>query len=196
MANETGEIEGEIMEEEQPHEPEKKHYDRDMDEFTQIKISDNLETGIDLLENNGTTYVAGYFAFKLFKKHDCEECRQDLKNHGIVTPSNIYSRLRQFQEIKNGGLFLPSDHWIKYIKDLEDLLIKNLYTLMYEKNVLYKIFCILKEVQIDFKCEHFPKIYFLKLFIRIRLYYIILFANRSLKTNSKNQKYLKITNQI
>lgn len=171
----------------------------DLDDFAKIQISANSHEEINLLENNGTSYVAGYFAFKLLKKHDCEECRNDFKNHIIINTSsnNLYARLRQFQGIKTGGIFVPSDHWIQYIKELEELLMQNVYKLMYEKNVLYKIFNILKDVNTSFmKCKNFPKFYFLKLFIRIRLYYIILFANRTLKNKSKNQKYLKITNQI
>lgn len=169
----------------------------DLDDFAKIQISANSHEEINLLENNGTSYVAGYFAFKLLKKHDCEECRNDFKNHINTSSNNLYARLRQFQGIKTGGIFVPSDHWIQYIKELEELLMQNVYKLMYEKNVLYKIFNILKDVNTSFmKCKNFPKFYFLKLFIRIRLYYIILFANRTLKNKSKNQKYLKITNQI
>lgn len=169
----------------------------DLDDFSKIKIPANSYEEINLLENNGTSYVAGYFAFKLLKKHDCEECRNDFKNHTDTSSNTLYARLRQFQGIQTGGIFVPSDHWVNYIKQLEELLMPNFYQLMYEKNVLYKIFNILKDVETNFiKCKNFPKFYFLKLFIRIRLYYIILFANRTLKNKSKNQKYLKITNQI
>lgn len=169
----------------------------DLDDFAKIQIPANIYEEINLLENNGTCFVAGYFAFKLLKKHDCEECRNDFKNLTNTSSDTMYANLRQFQGIKTGGIFVPSDHWVQYIKKLEEGLMQNVYKFMYEKNVLYKIFNILKDIDSSFmKCQNFPKIYFLKLFIRIRLYYIILFANRNLKTKGKNQKYLKITNQI
>ena len=45
-------------------------------------------------------------------------------------------------------------------------------------------------------CKHFPSEYLCKLFVRMRIHYILKFGNRELsqvKNGKKNRKYFKIT---
>jgi hypothetical protein len=50
-------------------------------------------------------------------------------------------------------------------------------------------------VPVAFKfCQEFPKDYMLKLFLRMRIYYTIIFENRKLASPSKkkSKKYIKV----
>jgi hypothetical protein len=53
----------------------------------------------------------------------------------------------------------------------------------------------LQSVPVAFKfCQEFPKDYMLKLFLRMRIYYTIIFENRKLASPSKkkSKKYIKV----
>lgn len=43
-------------------------------------------------------------------------------------------------------------------------------------------------------CDNFPKQHFLKLFIRIRIYYILMFFNQQIKNKIKNLKIINLKN--
>lgn len=88
--------------------------------------------------------------------------------------------------------------WTEYITQLEKVLMEHI-ELMYKPGVIFNLYKLLIKIDISFLCSSFPKGYFVKLFIRIRIYYIVLFINRTLNSKDKkarNNKLLKLTNEI
>lgn len=166
-------------------------------EFNSIQMTSNEFQDIDLITQNGLNYVSGYFAQKILKKHNCAICREDfLKPKNCNEDLNeVYINMRQFDDTK-ASLVVPKTNWTDFIKELENLLINNI-ELMYNPLVIFNLYQILIKTEFNCLCTSFPKGYFVKLFIRIRIYYIVLFINRTLKDKkAKNIKLLKLSNEI
>jgi len=88
-----------------------------------------------------------------------------------------------------GNLYSSSAVFVHYIKELHTKFFENIIT---QTNIVQKFMQILSTIQFFHPCD-FPNIYFLKLFIKIRLYFIICyymlkFINRNLKTKKRNNK--------
>ena len=77
---------------------------------------------------------------------------------------------------------------------LEDVFFKNF--LIYTKSLTVgkDIHLLLNQIPLPFKCcDEFPLEFMRKLFLRLRIYYCLKFANRELSsTKKKNRKYLKV----
>ncbi len=92
-----------------------------------------------------------------------------------------------------GGLITPSDKFVSYVTSLEATFVvefeKNVSKLQIGKYLLSTLTPIS-----SLKCVHFPSLYLLKLFIRMRIHYALKFGNRELRTaKKKNRKYFKVT---
>lgn len=172
-----------------------------IDELKSINIVANDYDDLDLINKNGFVYVSGYFGKKILKFHEkCDSCIYDIMDKeetqcGDVT--RFYLMSREFNELGNGnGLIKPSQNWVSYLQQLEELFLSLFDTYMYERNVLMRILKELINVELFIKCKSFPKLMFLKMFIRIRIYYICKFVNQGIKSKEKNLKLLILTNEI
>ena len=78
-----------------------------------------------------------------------------------------------------GGLLAPAAPYLQYIKNLEDVFVKD-FSMFTKHNAIGKtILSKLQGVPVPFThCTEFPLQYLLKLFLRVRIYYTIRFANR------------------
>lgn len=86
-----------------------------------------------------------------------------------------------------GSLYVPSAVFINYITELHTKFFENI-NIITQTNVMQKFMQILSTIQFSHPCCDFPNIYLLKLFIRMRLYYILKFINRDMKTKKKSNR--------
>ena len=84
-----------------------------------------------------------------------------------------------------GGLLAPAAPYLQYIIKLEDLFVKD-FSMFTKRNAIGKtILTKLQSVPVPFThCSEFPLQYLLKLFLRMRIYYTIKFANQEQKNRN------------
>lgn len=178
-------------------EPEK-HDVKFNNELKSIKISTTDFNDLNLIAFNGIQYVSGYFAKKIISKHACKICEEGISSHiDSEDSSHTYLEKKLYEDLGEGkGLICPSKNWTEYITKIEDIYMEHFQQNMHKPNILKTILKKLLEVTFESKCSKFPTIYFLKLFIRTRIYFTLIFINQKLKSNEKNIKLLKLTNEI
>ena len=161
-------------------------------DYRENEVSENL------LKDNPIAYVAGYLLQKCFKLHECSTCREAVVTEKLEDNRNLLCFFKAYKSEKSfGGLLAPATSYLQYVIQLEDLFVKDFS--MYTKSVGVgkSILMKLQDVPVSFQhCPEFPFQYLLKLFLRMRIYYSIKFANRNLScknNNKRSKKYIKVT---
>ena len=161
-------------------------------DYRENEVSENL------LKDNPIAYVAEYLLQKCFKLHECSTCREAVVTEKLEDNRNLLCFFKAYKSEKSfGGLLAPATSYLQYVIQLEDLFVKDFS--MYTKSVGVgkSILVKLQDVPVSFQhCPEFPFQYLLKLFLRLRIYYSIKFANRNLSCKSNNKrskKYIKVT---
>ena len=155
--------------------------------------TDNIQSHI--ISENAIAYVAGYLLRKTSNKHKCDTCGKAVVND---TTNNIRHTFLHFKSYEansstHRGLIVPSESMLQYVVELEDQFVGYFSSLKKTKGVGNELLDILDRVTLQQPCASFAKKYLLMLFIRMRIYYCLKFANRELKSSKrKNRKYLKI----
>lgn len=145
---------------------------------------------IDIIEKNGFNYVCGYFLKKMLLRHkDCAVCQENLVVLSSSCPADMYLNLRNFEDAYS-GLTIPSNKFVQYMRTLETQLLANMTKYMYFKNVVANLTDILIINEFPSPCENVNAFEFVQTFVRIRIYYILMFFNRQLK--NKDVKNLKL----
>lgn len=158
-----------------------------------LKYKTCLES--NLIGLNAITYVSGYLLKKCFTKHCCNICTQKLVNKQLTNSAQLLCLFKGYEESKEkpfGGLITPSDKFVSYITGLEAT-----FVVEFENNVsrlpIGKYLSKLSKYSL-LECVHFPSVYLLRLFVRMRIHYALKFGNRVLRfAKKKNRKYLKVT---
>ena len=93
-----------------------------------------------------------------------------------------------------GGLLIPSSSFLQYVEQLEDTFITRFSIYTKCDRVGKNIFAKLQQIPIPFCCwDDFPKEFLEKLFLRLRIYYSLKFANRKFASaRKKDRKYIKV----
>jgi hypothetical protein len=157
-------------------------------DFRELNISD------DAIGANAITYVAGYLAAKALKKHQCSACKASLVNPNLDSSSKLFCFFKGYESNTKtfGGLTVPNDKFIAYVAQIEDKIIQFFPEVMRCKGVAKDLIGKLPLYQVE-ECGQFPSEYTLKLYIRLRIYYIIKFGNRNISSGKrKNRKYFKV----
>ena len=155
-----------------------------------------LESVDDLMCNNAITYVAGYLLKKCFQQHKCNACWRALTNNELDSPNQLFCHFKAYNDKKGpfGSLIVPSTSFVQYITNIEQELIVTFSNSMTMSGVGKHIVDILPEFT-GSNCAGFPSNYLLRLFVRMRIYYVVKYKNRELaqkKGDKKNRKYFKI----
>lgn len=173
------------------------HLDQSIPKGLNIVESDyQLESVDDLMCNNAITYVAGYLLKKCFQQHKCNACWRALTNNELDSPNQIFCHFKAYNDKKGpfGSLIVPSTSFVQYITNIEQELIVTFSNSMTMSGVGKHIVDILPEFT-GSNCAGFPSNYLLRLFVRMRIYYVVKYKNRELaqkKGDKKNRKYFKI----
>lgn len=138
---------------------------------------------LPITEENVLIYICGYLLRRLFTKHFCDTCALLTNTNCSLDEARLYTYFKTYDNTNKmfGSLYVPSAVFINYITELHAKLFENI-NIITQTNVIQKFMQILSTIQFSHSLCHFPKIYLLKLFIRIRLYYILKFISRDLKT--------------
>ena len=131
---------------------------------------------------------------KEIKKHKCSTCENHLVNKELDNSSNLFCFFKSYDS-KNSilrGLTVPNQSFISYVKKMEDIIVRAFPDALCSSGVVKALMQrtpIFKLAQ----CPHFPSEYVQKLYIRLRIYYILKYGNRELSTGKrKSRKYLKV----
>lgn len=150
------------------------------------------------LEENGLSYVCGYLLRRLLKWHDCDVCKSLwLKSCSDDDSRHIYTthRLYNNDELKQGsGLISVSHAFFTLVQQCEETFITMFDRFNYVVGILNLIVEELMKLPLPFECTKFPKLLFLRHFVRIRIYYKLKFANsmHSKTKTTANRKVRKL----
>lgn len=86
-----------------------------------------------------------------------------------------------------GKLMMPAKSFVEYISSLEQILMQNIRSVAIGK-IGSHLFNLLQIVPFQHPCPNFPLEYLLKLFIRMRTFYIIKYANRNFRMETLKNK--------
>lgn len=167
--------------------------DIDTTDYKEKEVSDNL------LKDNPIAYVAGYLLRKSFLKHKCSTCESALVTDQLEDKRNLLCFFKAYESHKSfGGLLAPVTPYLEYVIKLEDIFVRDFSAYTKSDGIRRKILLQLQRVPVPFQqCPDFPLEYLLKLFLRMRIYYSIKFANRDLNSTKgkkikKSKKYIKV----
>ncbi|CAB4030057.1 Hypothetical predicted protein [Paramuricea clavata] len=143
---------------------------------------------------NAITYVTGYMITKCFQKHKCDTCVSNLVNDELDNGNKLFCYFKGYDSRKTfGGLTVPTDKFTQYITAVEEKIVQLSPTVIKKKGVAQDLLSQLPLFTVP--CPDFPGEFVLRLFLRMRIYYILKFGNRELSSPKiKNRKYFKVQN--
>ena len=161
-----------------------------------VEESDSRE--LDVADNpvgaNAITYIAGYLVTKCLRKHECNTCASVLINPNLDSSDKLFCYFKGYESPTKtyGGLTIPNDEFIEYVAKIKEQMVNGVSKVMgnirADKDLTRQIPLIVVQ-----QCSEFPSKYLLKLFVRMRIYYILKFGNRELLVGKrKSRKYFKV----
>lgn len=148
----------------------------------------------ELSEVNGNvlTFVAGYLRKKAMLMHlSCKNCNLPLSQENSHFTDLIDLKMYNSDCKMNK----PPISFIKYVEELGKVFAANYIDYEFQNQVGLKLFKLLEKVEWNM-CPTFPKVYLIKLFIRMRIYHILKKKNQLLKTKIGREKLLKLNYDI
>lgn len=148
----------------------------------------------DMLAQNSFKYVCSYLLKKAFEKHSCEICEQ-LTNGTELNMDKLLIQFKAYEDgSTNGALTAPREFFLQFVYKLERIFVANFEKYSIKDKVGLCYFNDIKEMQFQHECSQFPIEYIKKLFLRLRIFYALKFANCDL--NSKEAKKSKSKRKI
>lgn len=152
---------------------------------------------MDLPEENAFRYVCGYLIKKCSEVHTCEACTVYLnENKTVVDDTSLYCSFRAFatsEENSFGNLHVASHNFCSYVHELEKIFVTTFESNCFQKGIGNHLFQLAQIVPFETPCPNFPKVYLIKLFMRMRIYYTLSQHNKECKNvNRKNRKLVNI----
>lgn len=149
-----------------------------------------------LPEQNAMKYVCGYLIKKCTEKHICDVCCTYMNDtKAALDDTTIYCSFRAYNanETPFGKLHIANNKFCFYIQKLEEIFVNNFEKNCFQKKISNYLFNQVQDVEFEVPCPKFPKIYLLKLFIRMRIYFTVSHHNKQCKSTSrKTRKMLNI----
>jgi hypothetical protein len=151
---------------------------------------------MDLPEENAFKYVCGFLIKKCREIHSCDSCISYInESNAILDNTTLYCSFRAYNNEKNlfGNLNIPSNSFCLYIHKLEEIFVKNFESNCFQKSIGGYLFQLAQNVLFEPPCPHFPIIFLIKLFLRMRINYTLSQHNKACKnTSRKDRKLLNI----
>ena len=150
-----------------------------------------------LMCTNALTYVAGYLVKKCIQKHQCEACLKYLIHDKLDDPSKLLVHFKAYDESKGpfGSLMAPTDQFVQYVNNIEQLFVKEFDNSMTKIGVGQLVVNALPECNVPGRTA-FPSKYLVKLFVRMRIHYLVKFRNRELAKPTGAKKKQKILQSV
>ena len=160
-----------------------------------IGATDYRETDITLIQENTMAYVSDYLLHKCLRKHSCPACLKEMVS-GELNDKNLLCFYTAYDQNTSdfGGLHCPSGSFLQYIIHLENIFVQQFSVYTKTSSVGSNILNVITKAPLLFQCcEEFPVSYLQKLFLRMRIYYCLKFANRDFAVRKKKEKkYIKL----
>ena len=164
----------------------------------EIGPTDYTGSNIDsnITKENALAYVAGYLLHKSMKIHTCPTCTDAVQCKNLDDNRKLFCYFKAFDQTQDSfeGLHAPTNCFLDYVIQLEDTFFKHFSIYNKSLSVGASILKLLKKIPVPFQCcDKFPLDFLQKLFLRLRIYYSLKFANRDLSsTKKKDRKYIKV----
>lgn len=158
-----------------------------------LKIDNYDYHNMPATEENVFIYICGYLLCRVFKKHFCDTCAILAQKDSNLDTFYLYTYFKTYNNEKSifGNLYVPSAIFINYVKKLHIKLFDNI-NIITKENVVQQFLQILCSVEFLPACPDFPKMYLLKVFIRVRIYYMLKFINRDFKNKKDGTRKINI----
>lgn len=164
--------------------------------FSNLKVGTVDYRELCFPERNALAYVCGYFIKKCMERHSCEMCLNYITNQNQLDQSHLFIYFKAYtnNEVNStdstfGKLNVPTDQFLNYINNLDDIFINNFPLLAVEDNVGKKLKNLLDNVPLNHPCPNFDIEFLKKLYIRLRIFHTIKNLNKTmLSTTRKNRK--------
>lgn len=146
---------------------------------------------MNCLEDNAIHYVAGYLLRKVLLWHNCNACDKIFNgsDSGYLKINEMFTKFKKYSD--NSGLVNVSQAFHYYIVRLEKALQSVVSARIHEGNIAKILLSELSKLRVPTPCTGFPKIKFTMFYIRLRLYYILKYANREVVSKRKKTKIYK-----
>lgn len=164
---------------------------------TMLDIPNHDHYTMNLPKENAFRYVCRYLIKRCIEIHSCDTCETYVnKNKATLDNTTLYFSFRAYESnetISFGNLHVAIDDFCFYIHKLEEIFVKNFEKYCFQKNIGGYLFQLAQDIIFDPPCSHFPTIFLIKLFLRMRIYFTLLQHNKLCKGfDKKNRKLLNI----
>lgn len=149
---------------------------------------------LSLPEQNAFQYICGYLVNKCQKIHSCLLCEKFSTENGKLDQSHLFIHFKNFRHDKSmfGSLKTPHESFYHFVYKLEQLFLENINSCLL-KNPAMTLYRIFQSVPYnEHPCPSFPVQYLLKLFIRLRIYYLLKNNNSAFRTTTRKNRKISI----
>lgn len=155
--------------------------------FSQTDVS-------DIFEQNAMMYVSGYIALRINKFHpNCTKCNLKVKVKRFVGDDKTFLKLKCFTTNPSIGLVQATEEFHKYFVKCEDEFGREMMHRYLHVHLKENLIEKLKRVEGFNFCEDRVRNFYLDLFIRMRIHFLLKFKNQNLdRENIKKRKIKKI----
>ncbi|XP_044746427.1 uncharacterized protein LOC123307977 [Coccinella septempunctata] len=155
-------------------------------ERTPFKITNADFRRNDLPTKNVEQYISGYLLRKCLKKHRCTECQNYATQMEDIKLDNIFCHFKasasKYGETTGnfGKLLAPAESFVQFVSSMEEILMANV-KLVATRTPRQLLFEKLRAIPFHHPCSQFPYEYLIHLYIRMRIFYIVKYANQNFK---------------
>lgn len=146
---------------------------------------------LSLPEQNAFKYVCGYLISKCLKIHLCDTCTQFSQQNEKLDNTNLFIHYKAYKSNETqpfGSLKTPHGSFYAFIYQLEQIFFNNIEEHLLD-NPGKNMFALFKKVEYKHPCPNFPFIYLVKLYTRLRIYYLLKHSNSDFRNTSKNKYF-------
>lgn len=139
---------------------------------------------------NAFFYVCGYLLKKCLGIHSCSTCVDFSQKTKSLDDKTIFAKFKAYDQCKGnfGGLRSPGETFLYFIYHLEKIFTPNFDQVCTKSGISHFYFEKMKHIVFPHPCCDFPTTYVIKLFIRLKIFYTIKFANQDIACSKKGDR--------
>ena len=144
---------------------------------------------MNLAKMNAITYAPGYLLKRCFEKHECQIWLTDPELNNSAY--NFFCFFKAYKSTTKpfGGLVVPGNDFVGNVTKMESLFVKELPGVISMAGIGKYLTSKVSQFTLPQR-SGFPGEYLVKLFIRMRLYYAVKFANQEFLTPGMKSKII------
>lgn len=159
-----------------------------------ISLPDTDYRSENIPTQNAFVYVCGYLIKKCLNVHSCPTCINFSQQTKIIDQTTLFLSFKTYDQNKGtfGGLRSPGESFLYYIYSLEKIFSTMFDDICTKTGISHIYLEKMKNVSFCHPCPDFPLLYVIKLFIRLKIFYSVKFANKDITSckrgDMKNRK--------